>query len=64
LTKTRRSGFTLIELILVILIISVVTSIALPRLPDFTGARKKQSLRNLAYGIQSLHEHASFKKKA
>jgi prepilin-type N-terminal cleavage/methylation domain-containing protein len=64
LIKRARSGFTLIELILVILIISVVTSIALPRLPDFTGARKNQALRSLAYGVQSLHEYASFKKKA
>ncbi len=62
--KNRRGGFTLIELVLVLTILSLAFAVALPRLPDFTGAKKREALRKLAYSAQSLHEYASFKKKA
>lgn len=57
-------GFTLIELVVVVLILSVAFALVLPRLPNVTGAEKRTELRRLALSAQSLHEHAAFKKKA
>ncbi len=62
--KRRNHGFTLLELVVVILILSVAFSLVLPRLPSLTGADKRKAIRKLAFSAQSLHEHAAFKKKA
>jgi len=52
------SGFTLIELMVVILIISVVAAIVLPRLPQPESTKLKSSARNLATGIRFLNDQA------
>jgi len=57
-------GFTLIELVVVVLILSVSFALVLPKLPNVTGSEKRTELRRIALGAQSLHEHAAFKKKA
>ncbi len=61
--RNRSSGFTLVELIVVILLLGVIMSVVLPRLPGLTGAERAKAIRQLAFSAQSLHEHAAFKKK-
>ena len=57
-------GFTLVELAVVLLILSVTFAILLPRLPRLTGAEKTSAVRRLAQVAQATHEEAAVKKKA
>jgi general secretion pathway protein H len=50
----RQGGFTLIEMILVIVILSMVTILVLPRLPSTNGAELRTSARSLAAAIRYL----------
>ncbi len=59
-----RSGFTLLELAVVVFILSVAVAILLPRLPGVAQSRKNAALRRLAGTAQELYEEAAFKKKA
>ncbi len=59
-----RSGFTLIELAVVLFILSVLVAILLPRLPRTSDSRNREALRRLAASVQALYEEATFKKKA
>ena len=61
--RSRRAGFTLLELVLVIVILAVAASLVLPRLPRMASSERNEALRKLAYATQALHEHAAFKKK-
>jgi general secretion pathway protein H len=62
--KRARSGFTLVELVVVLFILSLAIYILLPRLPGVSQSRKNAALRRLAADIQATHEQALFKKKA
>jgi prepilin-type N-terminal cleavage/methylation domain-containing protein len=60
----RRAGFTLVEVAVVLLILSVAFAVILPSLPRLTGSEKTTALRLLALQIRAVHEDAAFKKKA
>lgn len=57
------SGFTLLELMVVIFIISLCAGIVIPRLPAPEATRLKNSARNLASGIRFLNDQAIITKK-
>ncbi len=57
-------GFTLVELAVVLLVLSVIAAVLLPRLPRTSQARAREAMRRLAASVQALHEEATFKKKA
>ncbi|GAB4277156.1 MAG: hypothetical protein Kow0092_32950 [Deferrisomatales bacterium] len=58
------SGFTLVELAVVVFLLSVTFLILLPRLPDLSESRKNAAFRRLTACIQANFEDALFKKKA
>ena len=58
-----QAGFTLIELMVVIFIISVTAALVLPRLPDSEASKLKNSARNLASGLRFLSDQAIITKK-
>ena len=57
--KSHRSGFTLIELVLIIVILGILAAVALPRFWDFSGDAKtasvKGALGNLRSAIVNYH---------
>jgi prepilin-type N-terminal cleavage/methylation domain-containing protein len=57
-------GFTLVELAVVLLILSVTFAILLPRLPRLTGTENTSAVRRLAQVAQAAHEESAVKKKA
>ena len=64
MSDSRREGFTLLELIIVLLILSVATTVVWTRLPRTSAAERSEGLLRLALANEALHEHAAFKKKA
>jgi general secretion pathway protein H len=52
------AGFTLIEIMVVIVIIAIAAAVVLPRLPSTEGTRLKNSARNLASGIRFLSDRS------
>lgn len=58
-----QAGFTMIELMVVIVIIAMAAAIVFPRLPDTEAAKLKNSARNLASGIRFLNDQAIITKK-
>jgi general secretion pathway protein H len=52
------AGFTLIEMMVVIVIIAISAAVVIPRLPSAEGTRLKSSARNLASGIRFLNDQA------
>jgi general secretion pathway protein H len=57
--KGSRSGFTLIEIAVVLVIIGMVTLLVLPRLPSSDGENLKISARTLASTLRYLQERAA-----
>jgi len=51
--KKQQSGFTMIELIMVIVILGILAAVALPRFADFSGDAKKATVNGIAGGIRS-----------
>ena len=62
--KHPRSGFTLLEIAVVLAILSFAFMVLLPRLPGLSESRKNSALRRLAHSVQATYEDALFKKKA
>lgn len=62
--RRTNDGFTLVELAVVLLILSLTVAILLPRLPKLTGTEKTAALRRLVLTVQATHEEAAVKKKA
>ena len=54
----RQAGFTLIEIMVVIVIIAISAALVLPRLPDTEATKLKNSAQNLASGIRFLNDQA------
>ena len=54
----RQAGFTLIEMMVVIVIIATCAALVIPRLPSTEAGRLKTSARNLASGIRFLNDQA------
>src|SRR5438105_2523939 len=55
-----KGGFTLLELSVVLFIIGLLVTIALPRLGDLSGARLESSARRLAALVRYLGGEAAF----
>jgi general secretion pathway protein H len=53
-----QKGFTLIEMMVVIVIIAMAAALVIPRLPAPEGTRLKNSARNLSSGIRFLNDQA------
>lgn len=51
--KARQTGFTLIELVIVIVILGVLAASALPRFLDLTQEARVASVKGMAGGLQS-----------
>jgi general secretion pathway protein H len=59
-----RAGFTLVELAVVLLILTLAISIILPRLPGPSEARQKEALRRLAGSVAATYEEALYQKRS
>ncbi len=59
----KKSGFTLIELMVVIAIIAVAYAIIAPRLPKLASTQRSETIKKIAYTCEAMFEHAAAKKK-
>ena len=61
--KKGASGFTLIEIALVVLIIGLIALIVLPRMAGLSGGNLKTAVRHLTGTIQTLRDEAESRQK-
>jgi prepilin-type N-terminal cleavage/methylation domain-containing protein len=59
----KNSGFTLIEIVIVVLIIGLLALVLLPRMAGFSGGNSKTAIRHLTGTIQTLRDEAEFQQK-
>ena len=59
--RSRRAGFTLIELALVLVIIAIILSFVAPRLMELGQAKREAEARRLAALLGYLHDEASLR---
>jgi prepilin-type N-terminal cleavage/methylation domain-containing protein len=57
----KNAGFTLLELTVVLLIVGLLVTVAVPRFTDLTGARLESSARRLAALVRYLSGEAAFR---
>ena len=55
LSRTRSGGFTLIELVIVLIIIGVLAAVAAPRFIDFTDEAEEAAVRSQANNLTSAN---------
>ena len=53
LNLRRTSGFTLVELVIVIVVLGILAAVAIPRFFDFTGDAKEASCKGALGGVRS-----------
>ncbi|MCZ6469606.1 MAG: prepilin-type N-terminal cleavage/methylation domain-containing protein, partial [Candidatus Dadabacteria bacterium] len=58
----KKDGFTLLEILVVILIIGAFFFVAVPKFQDLTEVNLKSASRNLSATIKYLYNEAAFKK--
>ncbi|MBJ6726631.1 type II secretion system protein [Geomesophilobacter sediminis] len=58
----RERGFTLIELMVVIVILAMAAALVIPRLPSTEGTKLKTSAANLASALRFLNDQATLTK--
>ncbi len=56
--KKEESGFTLLELVMVMLIIAIAVSVVLPRMPDFAGTEMDRSARRIGMMVRLVRDRA------
>jgi prepilin-type N-terminal cleavage/methylation domain-containing protein len=61
--KNSRSGFTLIELVVVLFILAAASAVILPRLPRSSSMERSEALRLISANTQAVFEHSAIKKK-
>jgi general secretion pathway protein H len=57
--RQREAGFTIIEMVVVLVILAMTALLVLPRLPDTSGTRLKTSARTLATTMRYLRDQAA-----
>jgi len=62
LTAPHEQGFTLLEIMVVVIVMGVMLSLVIPRLSELGEANLKQSARHLTGMIRFLHDEAQAKK--
>ena len=56
--RCREKGFTLLELILVMVIIALALTLVAPRLPDVTGSRSEKAFRQVGLMVTAVRDRA------
>ncbi len=53
LVSSSKSGFTLVELVIVIVVLGILSAVAIPRFFDFTGDAKQAAVKGALGGVRS-----------
>ena len=52
-SQSRKSGFTLVELVIVIIVLGILAAVAVPKFFDFTGDAKEAACKGALGGVRS-----------